>query len=166
MFLIRRIEPRDAATLKHVRLAALRDAPSAFGSNYEAEYVMRDDDWVDRALAGSVGTDRVTFFAEVDRQVVALVGGFRADPQSQRIDLVSMWVSPNARMRGIGRCLVTAVVDWAADAKATEIALWVTRGNSAAEELYRSIGFVSTGEIKPLPSDPSKYETELVLSIT
>ncbi len=63
MVSVRRIEPGDAALLRTVRLAALEDAPSAFGSTHAAEAVRSDHEWAERALAGSKGSARATFFA-------------------------------------------------------------------------------------------------------
>ena len=39
----------DWAALRDVRLHALRDAPTAFGSSYEAESVLDDAGWRDKA---------------------------------------------------------------------------------------------------------------------
>ena len=54
---------------------------------------------------------------------------------------------------------------WAIETSATSVSLWVTCGNTAAEELYGSKGFVATGEIQPLPSDPSRDEASMRLSL-
>jgi hypothetical protein len=54
-----------------------------------------------------------------------------------------------------------AVVAWAAGTNATTVSLWVTCGNTAAERLYASTGFVASGETRPLPSDPSKEEARM-----
>ena len=76
-----------------------------------------------------------------------------------------MWVAPQARNRGVGAALVDAVTAWAIDTSATSVALWVTRGNTAAEMLYTSKGFVTTGEIQPLPSDSSRDEARMELAL-
>jgi len=165
MVVVRRVEPRDAEVLKRVRLAALRDTPSAFGSTYEREVRFGEAEWESRARASAEGSDRSTFFAEVDGEVVGLVGGFRALSGAERVDLVSMWVAPEMRRRGIARLLVSAVIDLAMETSAREVALWVTRGNTAAESLYQSMGFGLTGNTQPLPWDPSTDELELVLPI-
>lgn len=159
---VRRVEAGDAAVLKQTRLAALHDSPTAFGSTYEAESVMTDADWEARARGGAAGSARVTFLAEAGSDVVGLVGGFRATPDADRVDLVSMWVAPVARRRGIARQLVTAVVDWALTTQANEVALWVTQGNEPAMSLYEAMGFVPTGNTQPLPWDPETQEVELL----
>jgi len=165
---VRRITTRDATNLKSLRLAALEDAPSAFASSYEAEATRPDAEWTERAVAGSHGSDRATFLAtldEFDGELIGLVGGHRAEPSSPVVELVSMWVAPRARRHGVATVLVDAVQAWAIDTNATSISLWVTRGNCSAERLYTSIGFVATGEVQPLPSDPSREEARMDLSL-
>lgn len=161
---VRRIANGDAALLKHVRLAALEDAPSAFGSTFAAEANRPEVEWVQRAIAGSEGSSRATFFAQLDDEVVGLVGGYRDEPSSAIVELVSMWVAPHVRNRGVGAALLDAVTAWAIETNATSMSLWVTRGNTA-ETLYSSKGFVTTGEIQPLPSDPSRDEARMALSL-
>jgi hypothetical protein len=52
---IRRSTEQDWQTLKRVRLAALREAPYAFGSTYEKERQWDDDKW--REWASWVGRE-------------------------------------------------------------------------------------------------------------
>lgn len=159
--LVRRLEASEGATLKDVRLAALLDAPSAFGSTDAAEVALSDTEWAERARAASAGDKRVTFVAETDGRVVGLVGGFRSPPAGPVVELVPMWVVPAGRRTGAARALVGAVVDWAAATTATSVELWVTRGSAPAEALYRARGFVETGGHQPLPSDPSHDELRM-----
>ena len=160
---VRRTTTLDAARLKQVRLAALEEAPSAFGSTYRSEANRPDAEWVQRAVAGSRGSGRATFFAQLDDDLVGLVGGYREEPSSPIVELVSMWVAPHVRGRGVGVLLVDAVTAWAIETNATSIALWVTRGNTPAERLYGSKGFIATGEVQPLPSDSSQDEVRMML---
>jgi ribosomal protein S18 acetylase RimI-like enzyme len=161
---VRRVEPDDAHLLRTVRLAALKDAPAAFESTHAAEAIRSDQGWVDRAVAGSTGSGRATFFAEESGVVVGLVGGNREDESDGLVELVSMWVAPRFRRRGVGRALIEAVITWA-ETDGAEVALWVTCGNTPATNLYQSMGFLSTGEQKSLPSDPSKTEARMVRSL-
>jgi GNAT superfamily N-acetyltransferase len=157
---VRRITPADAAVLKRVRLAALADTPVAFGSTFEREAAFSDDVWAERALLGSEGNDRVTFFAVAGEEVVGLAGGFRDhNADDLDLDLVSMWTSPTVRRRGAGRALVQAVLDWAGD---EPVRLWVTSGNDAAHDLYVAMGFVATGEELPHPWSPDHTELCMV----
>jgi len=165
MVVARRVTPADTVRLKRVRLAALQESPSAFGSTYAAESGRPTDEWAERARAGSEGTARTTYFAERDGEVVGLVGAYRDSPSASRVELVSMWVAPSARRGGVGLVLVQAVTEWARTTGAREVGLWVTEGNAAAEALYLSAGFVHTRATKPLPWDPTQQELELTLRI-
>ena len=49
---IRRVRADEAMALKAVRLAALADAPTAFGSTYAGEAQRPDEFWRDRAARG------------------------------------------------------------------------------------------------------------------
>ena len=150
---VRRIRADEGAVLRVVRLGALAESPSAFGSTYATEAPRSDGEWDERARAGAAGADRVTFFAVDGTDVVGLVGGYRPTPDIVTVELVSMWTSPAARRAGVGRALVAAVVDWAVSTGAEAVGLWVTRGNEPAVALYRSAGFVATGEHQRVSKD-------------
>jgi GNAT superfamily N-acetyltransferase len=162
---IRRIQPDDGPELRAVRLAALADTPSAFGSTWATEAERSDDEWSDRARWASSGTDRITLLARQGNRVVGIAGGYREEIATAEVDLVSMWTDPAARRTGVGQRLVGAVIEWAANTGASSVGLWVTRGNSPAQLLYESMGFRETGEYQPLPSDPCKDEVRMVLEL-
>ena len=161
-----RVRPGDASVLKEVRLAALLDAPSAFGSTYAAEVTRTDEHWMHRAVLASSGRDSTVFLAWMEGRAVGIVGGYRPDPSEDAVELVSMWTAPVARRAGIGGLLVRAVIDWAIEIESSSVGLWVTRGNAPAESLYQSLGFRATGEYQPLPSDPCKDELRMSLRLT
>lgn len=160
---VARIRPGDSYDLRTGRLAALRDAPSAFGSIAADEAARSDEEWTQRATLGSEGTARATFLARVDGEVIGLAGGYREPATPGVVELVSMWVAPRARPRGLARRRVETVVGWAGDTGAAEVHLWVTRGNVEAEALYATLGFSQTDDVQPLPSDPCRDEARMVL---
>jgi len=165
MVRLRRVEAGDGLLFKSVRLAALEESPDAFGSTHAAEAAWSDPEWAERAAAGSIGASSITVFAEGSQGVVGLVGGYRATNSSTTVEVVSMWVSPSARRVGVGRALVAAVIDWARNTGASEVALWVTEGNAAAERLYAAMGFTATGVAAPLPSNPSLVELRMAMPL-
>jgi ribosomal protein S18 acetylase RimI-like enzyme len=171
-WVIRRIGPDEGPLLADVRLAALLDSPTAFGSTYASESNYTEADWSERARMGALGISRVTFFAEVDGEgppgvpgVVGLIGGYRPDETSRSVELVSMWTSPAARRSGVGRALAHEVLSWAASLGVQRVTLWVTRGNDPAVQFYRSLGFSLTGDAQPLPSDPGHDELAMELTL-
>jgi GNAT superfamily N-acetyltransferase len=158
---VRRVRASEWPKLKAVRLAALLDEPSAFGSTYAAEAAAGDEHWVKRASRAEAGVETVTFFAVDGGAVVGLVAGYRPDLAQPSVELVSMWVEPAARRAGVARALVDAVIAWAREVGAARVELWVTRGNAAAASLYRAAGFGETGDHQPLPSDPCRDEVRM-----
>ncbi len=162
---IRRITPADGPDLQAVRLAALADTPSAFGSTFAEEAARSDAEWSDRALWASAGIERITLLARLDERTIGIAGGYREEIGSTEVELVSMWTAPEVRRSGVGRLLVGAVIDWAADTGAVSVGLWVTRGNAPAQLLYESMGFRETGEYQPLPSDPCADEIRMILRL-
>ena len=160
---VRRIQPEDILALKTIRLAALADRPDAFGSTLEREEAFTPEIWASRTLQSSLGDHAVTYLAWLDDDAVGIVGGLR---NGAVVELMSMWTSPDLRRRGLGRRLVEATVEWAADAEAERVELWVMRGNDAAQRLYESLGFVVTVGHHSLPSDPCKDEIRMTRRLT
>ena len=130
--------PDDWQEFREVRLAALKEAPYAFGSKFEAEASASEDSWRQRL------TGWTRFAAEVDSQVVGTVGVGDGEFTGSAA-LTSLWVDPRFRGRGLGSALIDAVVDWARERGLSQILLWVTDGNQHAETLYLRNGFVRTG---------------------
>ena len=155
MVLVRETIPDDWQALRDIRLEALRDAPSAFGSTYEREVQCGDDHWHNRIARGG------TFLAFIPgaAEPAGLIGGYLEDPVT--VELVSMYVRPGARGHGVGEALVAIVIDWARKRNATSVHLWVTETNSPARALYERCGFTLTAERQPLPSDPTIGEVAM-----
>ena len=150
---VRRIRPHEWPSLRALRLRALADAPMAFGSTLAREQAFADTVWRERAERGASGDDSVTFVVEHDGRWLGIVTGLARDPDvpdDPRPELVSMFVAPEARGRGIGAALVEAVIGWAGARRANGLTLWVTASNTAALALYERCGFRPTGERRPL----------------
>lgn len=159
--MIRRITPADVETFRQTRLRALADSPESFGSTYAAEAAFPDETWVERVVAASSGMERAMFLAFDGKECIGLAGGFTDELGADR-QLISMWVAPSYRGTGVASELVDAVLAWAHEGGATRVGLWVTRGNDRAQRLYERMGFVVTGDVQPLPSDPCKDEVRMV----
>jgi GNAT superfamily N-acetyltransferase len=154
---IRQVGPDGWREMREVRLAALLDAPTAFGSTYEDSVRRTDEQWQQRLEAGPM------FIAYLDDKPVGLSGGFVEDDGSY--ELVSMWVDPVARGKRVAEQLVNVVADWARGLGADALHLWVTDGNVSAQRLYERVGFAYTGERQALPSDPQLTEVGMALDL-
>jgi len=155
MCLVREVEPDDWAILRDIRLAALQDAPQAFGSTYLREARFTEAQWRKR-----INDRAVTFFAHLDEDPApaGIAGVWVGDGAA---DLVSMWVRPDVRRRGVGAALVTAAAGWAKARDHDTLFLWVTELNASARRLYEHYGFTPTVERQPLPSDPALTEIRM-----
>ena len=121
-------------------MAALKEAPYAFGSTWEGEKDGGDEAW--RQAVSS----RLRFVAVLDDQVIGMAAGGESN-HTATASLTSLWVDPKARGQGVGDQLVNAVLEWAKAEGFRQVVLWVTEGNSRAESLYRRNGFSRTGEV-------------------
>jgi GNAT superfamily N-acetyltransferase len=161
---VRTIRPDEWAELRAIRIEAISDTPTAFGSTLDDTRAHPDAYWRWRAENNAAGTESVLFVAERSRGWVGLAGAFLDESNpAKSCDLISMWVRPTERGRGIGRGLVEAVVAWARSRGLEQVALWVTATNLEAAGLYRNCGFVPTGETQPLPSHSELVEERMVL---
>jgi len=165
---VRRIERGEWAALRDVRLAALGDAPWAFGSSLERESAFDEATWRERAESNAAGAWIVGFFAEAGGGVCGLAGGIVEGEEEEGgegrcVELVGMWVSPEARGRGLGRALVEAVCGWARSERgASAVRLWVAEGNDGAAAMYRRCGFRETGEARAMARHPDRREVRMV----
>lgn len=150
---VRAVGPDDWVIMRDVRLAALRDAPDAFGSTYAREAQFAEAEWRRRA---STRNSFLAYLPELGATPAGIAAGIEEEPGA--FELVSMWVRPQARGRAVGPALVTAVTDWARARDAPALHLWVTENNKPARRLYERSGFTPTGERQPLPSDPDLTE--------
>lgn len=149
---LRRLTAADWRIFRELRLEALAEAPYAFGSTLEAEQMLTEADW--RKRLGN----RVQFVAYLDGGSAGTVAGIRSDDPAVA-ELVSMWVRPQARGRGVGSALVKVILDWASEQGCSEVRLWVSEGNEFAERLYAQHGFVRTGQTQPIRAgDPTRLE--------
>ena len=161
---IQPITRRNALVFKAVRLRALQDAPTAFGSTYAQTVRLTDDDWRRRADEWS-GESSASFLAMDAGVPCGMVGCFLGREDASRGHLVAMWVAPAHRRAGVGRELVDAVVDWTRAKGVGEVRLTVTSNNDSAIGFYRALGFAFTGGTEPYPNDPELVEYEMIRTL-
>ncbi len=158
----RQARAADWEALRRLRLRALADTPDAFASTLKAEVALPDEFWQQRAKGGPASAN---FIAREGDGDVGLAAIFAEPNAPGRMHLVSMWVDPRYRRRGVARALVDQAVRWAAERQAHEVILWVADQNTAARRLYEQLGFRPTGERQPLPSNPARTESLLRLPL-
>jgi ribosomal protein S18 acetylase RimI-like enzyme len=159
MIELRELTSNDWPTWRELRLAALGEAPYAFGSTL-AEWSGDGDlesRWRDRlSVPGSINLAAV-----VDGRPVGMASGMPSDGP-EAVELISMWVAPSARGAHVGDRLVEAVSAWAREAGYPQLWLSVVPDNTAAIGLYRRQGFVDTEVEGELMADGVRRELVMV----
>lgn len=146
---IRATEERDWIILKETRLAALLDTPTAFGVSYQTAITNSDEQWKQRA---SSETYPRFWLAYNDDKAVGMIGA--GVDQTERYNLIAMWVEPKSRELGVVESLVNAVKSDAISKGFKQVFLDVSPDNVKATRFYKKHGFIFIGEEKPLASHP------------
>lgn len=155
----------DWRAYRSIRLAALEEAPHAFGSTLTREVAFVEEDWRRRLEAGNL-----TLVAHVGDAPIGLAGGLRpgvyggnTEAARAAAHLVQMWVHPSMRGRGVGEALVRGVIDWARGLGLPELRLWAVEDNTHALALYARLGFIDTGARSTVRDDDPRLEVEMTL---
>jgi ribosomal protein S18 acetylase RimI-like enzyme len=165
MITLELITQQNAMIFKDVRLRALQDTPSAFGSTYAKESQLTDADWVKRAAQWT--SERSAGYLARDAGIPCGIARALLDQDdATRAHLMSMWVAAPHRRLGIGRSLVDAILAWARAQSARTLQLMVTCNNDPAIRFYQRLGFTLTGRTEPYPNDPALIEYEMSRSIS
>ena len=148
---VRRIRADEWRLWRDARLRMLREEAAYFSTRYDD--VVREPEavwqtWTAEAAGGAT---------------LGVVGAFRRlDPAE--VQLVSLWVDPEARGRGVARSLIQAVAAWARDRGAANVVLFVQEANAPGRALYLRAGFRPTGAREPV--GPGRPGFKLVVSAT
>jgi RimJ/RimL family protein N-acetyltransferase len=138
---IRRLTPEDATAFQALRLAALLEAPTAFGSSYEEER-----EFSQSVIEGRLATrpDRGSFGAFEGNELVGLIAlGRESHRKLEHKALIwGMYVAPSARGKGVGRALLLEALTLARGVPGIrQVNLFVNANNQSAIRLYESVGF-------------------------
>ena len=85
---------------RSIRLASLQDAAEAFGTRYEDMVLMPEPGWREQLRR------LPTFVASLDERDVGVVRAVEHADLDDVVYLISMWVHPEYRRRGVGSRLI------------------------------------------------------------
>jgi GNAT superfamily N-acetyltransferase len=149
---IRRVRADEWRELRDLRLQALQDSPDAFWTLYEEAVERSDTEW----------HEWTTFPCHValeDGRLVGMVAAFAHEDDPRTAELIAMFVTPEARGRGIGAALVDAQLAWARSEGFERVSLMVNVERTSAFRLYERSGFRDTGERSRLRDGPQTLAT-------
>ena len=130
----------DVGIYRELRSYCLRESPHAFSNSYE-EFSQRTTDSIAQQLRG---LENFTLGAFEEDRLVGMVGFYRESALKVRHKgyIVSMYVLPEYRSRGIARALLVEAIDRVTrlpDLKQLLLGVVVTQ--ATAKRLYESLGF-------------------------
>jgi ribosomal protein S18 acetylase RimI-like enzyme len=155
---IRRLRSDDAVSFKIIRLEALKASPELLRSTFELENKL-DVGW----FAGRLEDAHIVkAFREGELVGTAGFSIQQGQPNAHKGRLFGMYVRSNSRNLGVGRLLLSAVLD-VARKNVELIQLSVVRENRPARRLYESVGFLEFGvEIKASKYGDKYYDEALM----
>jgi ribosomal protein S18 acetylase RimI-like enzyme len=160
-FTIRHLIPADAADYRAIRLAALQNAPEAFGSTYESEAARPMSGWEERLAAPGA------FGAYIGEEIVGMarfVQDAGSAKERHKGSVYAMYVAPQARGQGIGSALLVALIAHAC-VVVEQLRLGVVDTNMSAIRLYQRHGFEIYGtEMRALKTSTG-YSDELLMAL-
>jgi RimJ/RimL family protein N-acetyltransferase len=158
---VRSLRPDEWLTLRHMRLAALRDSPELFLSTFEKEKDYDEEEWRAEFSRGSWNV------CLLGQELAGLLGVTR-DPDSPADAryLEYFWVTPGRRRRRVAWDMLEIVLDRSRTAGVRTIFAWVLDGNEVAIRLYERVGFIRTNHHEALASRPGRTEERLRLDLS
>lgn len=144
----------DWPIAREVRLRALKDSPSAYIADYEAEVTVGEDGWRERfsRMHWVVARDEARIIGQASSVRVA-----DRPPDERHIE--SVWVDPRYRRTGVLRAVLAELA--AVEPDVTEWRVWVLDTNAIARQVYDRLGFSPTGERQLLEDHSGRCEIRL-----
>lgn len=158
---VRRLEPREIALHREIRLRALRDAPDAFGEAAAEVEARPSSYWEELTRSVTQPGRHVMFLAGDGDAIRGSIYGLRDAENGGAGRVGGNWVEPSYRRRGIGDALLQAVISWAREERFDRMRLWAPAASAAALAFYRQAGFSETGQRRPLPTNAALEILEL-----
>ncbi len=163
--LIRLLTEDDTEALWNLRLRALQDNPEAFGSTYEETLQRGKESFRQRLRQPHAETFFIGAFEE--ESLMGMVGFFRESGTKDQHKgyIISMYTAPEQRGRGIGKALLAEAIAQARKIPGVDqLLLAVVTTNTAARQLYRSLGFEVYGlEPRALKYGDQYWDEELMI---
>lgn len=150
----------DWQRLKSIRLASLQESPDAFGRRYALAAKLTDDEWKARAA----GLSYPKFFLALENDEPVGIIGCVID--KQEYCLISMWVAPTSRRRGVAELLMDELFLHAKKSGYYKVSLMVAPENKPACRLYARRGFVFVDVQEPLESNPKIVVQKMQMALS
>jgi ribosomal protein S18 acetylase RimI-like enzyme len=160
---VNEVPESDWELWRDLRLEALADSPTAFGETLAMARTKSEEDW--RSWWDGRPDAGPRYIASVDGSPAGMCSICFPEDHDKQPLLISMWTSPKARGRGVGRAMLDACVAYCRREGHPQFRLGVVNDNLSALRMYKRYGFTLTGGSEPLFSDPSKLVLWMAISM-
>ena len=145
---------------KQLRLESLSDSPQSFLDDVDKTKKVAKEEWQKKL--------ENMYFAEVDGKWVGVIGAYQDERSKLNhiVKIVSFYVSPKHRGRGIGKALLSKVIEKSKEIEGVKkLELGVITTQESAYQLYLSFGFRKVGEQKYSVKVGDKYFDEYLMEL-
>jgi ribosomal protein S18 acetylase RimI-like enzyme len=133
---------------RQIRLEALQNTPQAYSTKFLDMVDQPDSFWLDRLAKAAAKKDSWLLFAKADAKIVGIIGA-HLPMNSQRAEIVSVYVTPDYRGKGVSTALMESILnELRQNDMIQRVELEVNQDQSTAVRLYKRFGFEITEEIE------------------
>lgn len=155
---VRALAAEDWQAYRDIRLAALKEAPSAFASTCDQEEDLDEAFWRTRMARSA------RLLATQDERAVGVVSVGQADDPDVA-ELFGMWVVPSSRGAGVAWRLTEAATEQARSDDRRALQAWVSTDNGRAVAFFSSYGFRPTDQRRPMTNDAKTQEIAMTFAL-
>lgn len=163
--MIRLAEPGDAEVMLQIQRDVLQEEVYFVSSLEEFQQTVEGQrEWIQ---AKQAHPNEVLFVAEDEGRVVGwLVFQTEGRQKTRHTGKFGVMLTAESRGKGLGKQLVTALLDWAhAHPEIEKISLFTFATNTRAISLYKSLGFVEEGrKLKEYKFSDGSYVDDVIMS--
>lgn len=163
--LIRHAQTADINSLRELRLEALQNHPSSFGSDY-SENILKPITYWEEILTID-NEEEALFFAEYHDQLVGMAGISRrvSKKNMHSAGIWGVYVKTEWRGRHIAEALIQSCLNWARQLNVVVVKLGVVTNNPSAISCYKRCGFTIYGKEPKAIKYEEVYYDEYLMSV-